>query len=102
LVALVGAAPPSAPQLPPAEWMLEQVKALAGPAMEGRGSGTRGADLAAAHVAAVFKVAGLTPAGEAGTDLQSFLVPAAPAPAPAHPLAPRAPPARELTPGADF
>jgi hypothetical protein len=55
--------------------MLEQVKSLAGPAMEGRGSGTPGADLAAAHIAAAFKDAGLTPAGDAGTFLQAFSVP---------------------------
>jgi hypothetical protein len=75
LVALVAAAPGVGPALPSAEWMLEQVKTLADPAMEGRGSGTPGADLAAAHVAALFKAAGLTPAGEAGTFLQSFSVP---------------------------
>ena len=75
LVALVAAAPGAAPLLPSAEWMLEHVKTLADPAMDGRGSGTPGADLAAAHVAAVFKAAGLTPAGDAGTYLQSFSVP---------------------------
>ncbi len=55
--------------------MLEEVKTLASPAMEGRGSGMPGADLAAAHVAAVFRAAGLTPAGDAGTFLQAFSVP---------------------------
>ena len=75
LLALVAAAPGAAPPLPPAEWTLEQVKTLADPAMEGRASGTAGADRAAAHIAAAFKAAGLTPAGEAGTYLQSFSVP---------------------------
>src|SRR6266852_557401 len=75
LLALVAAAPGAAPPLPPAEWTLEQVKTLADPAMEGRASGTPGADRAAAHIAAAFKSAGLTPAGEAGTFLQSFSVP---------------------------
>ena len=75
LVALVAAAPAAGPPLPSAEWMLEQVRTLAGPAMEGRGSGTPGADLAAAHVASVFKAAGLAPAGEGGTFFQSFSVP---------------------------
>ena len=74
-VGLVAAAPGAAPSLPPADWMLEEVKTLASPAMDGRGSGTPGADLAAAHVAAVFRAAGLTPAGEAGTFLQPFSVP---------------------------
>lgn len=72
---LVTAAQGAVPSLPSAEWMLEEVKTLASPAMEGRASGTPGADLAATHVAAVFKAAGLTPAGEAGTFLQSFSVP---------------------------
>lgn len=75
LVALVAAAPGGAPSLPPAEWILDQVKTLASPAMEGRGSGTPGADLAAAHIVAAFKAAGLTPGGEAGSFLQSFSVP---------------------------
>src|SRR5262245_47912127 len=74
LVALVAAAPAAAPPLPPAEWMLEQVKALADPAMEGRGSGTPGGDLAAARLAAAVKAAGLTPAGGGGTFFQSFSV----------------------------
>jgi aminopeptidase YwaD len=75
LVALAGAAAGAPPSLPTAEWMLEQVKTLASPAMQGRGSGTPGADLAAAHVAAVFGAAGLQPGGEGGTFLQSFSVP---------------------------
>jgi aminopeptidase YwaD len=75
VVALVAAAASAAPPLPSAEWMLEEVKTLAGPAMEGRGSGTPGADLAAAHVAAVFKTAGLKPGGDGGTYLQPFSVP---------------------------
>src|ERR1700675_4830033 len=75
LVALVAAAPGAVPPLPPAEWMLEQVKTLASPAMEGRGSGTPGADLASAHIVAAFKAAGLRPGGEAGSFLQSFSVP---------------------------
>jgi hypothetical protein len=75
VVALAAAAAGAAPSLPSAEWMLGEVRTLAGPAMEGRGSGTPGADLAAAHVAAVFKAAGLQPGGDGGTYLQSFSVP---------------------------
>ena len=75
LVALVAAAPGAAPPLPSTEWMLEQVKILADGAMEGRASGTPGADRAAAHIAAAFRGLGLTPAGEGGTYLQSFSVP---------------------------
>jgi hypothetical protein len=75
LVALVAAAPGAAPPLPPASFFVEQVKTLASPAMDGRASGSPGADLAAAHVAAAFRAAGLTPAGDAGTFLQAFSVP---------------------------
>jgi hypothetical protein len=82
--------------------MLEQVKTLAGPAMEGRGSGTRGADLAAAHVAAVFKAAGLTPVGEAGTYLQSFSVPTGLRLGTPNTLAVTGPAARAFTLGTDF
>ncbi len=75
LVGLVAAGPEAAPPLPPARWMQEEVKTLASPAMDGRGSGTPGADLAAAHIAAVFRGAGLVPRGEGGTFLQPFSVP---------------------------
>lgn len=102
LVALVAAAPAARPSLPPAEWMLEQVKTLAGPAMEGRGSGTPGADLAAAHVAAAFKAAGLTPAGEAGTFLQPFSVPTGLRFGTPNTLAMLAPAARPFDLGRDF
>ena len=78
VAAAAGAAPPppaAAPALPSARWMVEQIKTLASPRMDGRGSGTPGADLAATHVAGVFRAAGLTPAGEAGSFLQPFSVP---------------------------
>jgi peptidase M28-like protein/PDZ domain-containing protein len=75
VVALVAAAPGAAPPLPSPQWMVEQVKTLASPPMDGRGSGTPGADLAATHVAGVFRAAGLRPAGEAGSFLQPFSVP---------------------------
>ena len=55
--------------------MVEQIKTLSSPRMGGRASGTPGADLAATHVAGVFRAAGLTPAGEAGSFLQPFSVP---------------------------
>ena len=57
------AAPPATP---PAEWLVEQVKALAAAEMEGRASGTPGAERAAAHIAAEMQRAGLTPGGEGG------------------------------------
>ena len=44
--------------------------------MEGRGSGTAGAERAARHIADVFRAAGLRPGGDGGrTYLQSFTVP---------------------------
>jgi hypothetical protein len=73
LAALVAAgAAPSARGLPPAEWMLDQVRILAGPEMEGRASGTPGAERAAAHIVQVFREAGLRPGGDAGGYLQAF------------------------------
>jgi hypothetical protein len=63
------------PSVPPAEWLLEHVKALAAPEMEGRGSGTGGAERAARHIAAELQRAGLQPGGDAGTWEQAFTVP---------------------------
>lgn len=102
LVALVAAAPATGPSLPSAEWMLEQVKTLADPVMEGRGSGTPGADLAAAHVAAVFKSAGLAPAGEGDSYFQSFSVPTGLHLGATNTLAVAAPGGKTFTLGADF
>jgi hypothetical protein len=102
VVALVAAAPGAAPPLPPAEWMLEQVKTLASPPMDGRAPGTPGADHAAAHIAAIFKAAGLAPGGEAGTYLQSFSVPTGLKLGPSTALAMVAPAARAFQLGRDF
>ena len=66
------------PGLPSAEWILDQVKILAGPEMEGRASGTAGAERAAAHIAEVFREAGLRPGGDSGGYLQAFSVPSGP------------------------
>ena len=54
--------------------LLEQVRILAAPEMEGRASGTPGGDRAAAHVAAEFGKIGLQPLGDRGTYLQAFEV----------------------------
>lgn len=54
-VVLAGAAPP----IPSATWLLDQVKILSAPEMEGRAAGTPGADRAARHIAQVFREAGL-------------------------------------------
>ena len=64
---LVVAAAAGLPAAPPIdEWLLEQVKILSAPAMEGRRSGTPGGAFAARHVAGVFKAAGLSPGGDRG------------------------------------
>lgn len=46
------------------------VKFLADDLLEGRGTGTRGGDIAAAYIAAVFAAYGLRPAGDDGTYFQ--------------------------------
>ncbi len=43
---------------------------LASDLLEGRGTGQRGGDIAAAYIAAQFQIAGLNPAGENGTYMQ--------------------------------
>ncbi len=61
------------PQITPAD-ITAHVKYLASEGLEGRGSGTRGNDLAADYMAARFRAAGLKPAGESGTYFQGFSV----------------------------
>ena len=82
--------------------MLEEVKTLSAPAMEGRASGTPGADRAAEHVTRVFRAAGLTPGGEAGTFLQSFFVPTGLRLGAPNSLAVVGPTPRSLSLGSDF
>jgi len=72
-LAHAAALPSGGPQIPTAAWLLEQVKILTAPEMEGRGSGTPGANRAARHIAAIFYESGLRP-GDGGF-LQSFQVP---------------------------
>jgi Zn-dependent M28 family amino/carboxypeptidase len=50
--------------------MREHVRFLSLDLLEGRGPGTRGAELAAEYIATQFALAGLTPAGEKGTYFQ--------------------------------
>ena len=76
LLALVTAAgATSPPATPGAEWLLEHVKTLSAPAMDGRRSGTPGGALAARHVTRMFRAAGLKPGGDGGAYLQTFQVP---------------------------
>jgi aminopeptidase YwaD len=74
VVALASLAHAAAVVVPPAEWVLDQVRTLAAPDLEGRASGTPGADRAARHIARVFQDAGLRPGGDAGSFLQAFQV----------------------------
>jgi hypothetical protein len=69
-VALAGASP----SVPSGDWLLDQVKILSAPEMEGRASGTAGADRAAQHIAQLFRDAGLTPGGDQGNFFQPFQV----------------------------
>ena len=53
-----------------AERIRAHVKFLADDLLEGRGTGTRGGDIAANYIAAQFALDGLKPAGDNGTYLQ--------------------------------
>lgn len=88
--------------VPNAAWLLDQVRILTAPEMDGRGSGTPGADRAARHIAAVFQSAGLTPGGDAGRYLQAFSVPTGVRLGAANSLAVIGPVARSLTVSRDF
>jgi hypothetical protein len=102
LVLLLGFQPAAAASLPPADWLLDQVKTLSAPANEGRASGTPGADRAAQHVARVFREAGLHPGGDAGGYLQHFEVPTGIRLGPRNTLTVLAPASRSLALGQDF
>ena len=52
--------------------MRPHVKFLASDLLEGRGVGTRGADLATEYIAGQFALSGLKPAGDNGTYFQNF------------------------------
>jgi len=71
---LVAPARATAPEIPPAEWILDHVKALSAPEMDGRASGTAGGDRAAKHIAQAFQQLGLAPGGDAGGLSQTKLL----------------------------
>ena len=97
-----GVAHATGPEVPPAEWLLNQVRVLSAPDTEGRGSGTAGADRAARHIAAEFRAVGLRPGGDAGTYLQSFSVPIGIRLGPVNALAVLTPAPKALVLGRDF
>jgi Zn-dependent M28 family amino/carboxypeptidase len=72
LVLHVGAA---SVEIPDASWILDHVRALSAPDMEGRQAGTPGAERAAEHVARAFRAAGLQAGGESATFRQTVSVP---------------------------
>ncbi len=102
VVLAAGVARADAPSIPAAGWLLDQVKILSAPETEGRSSGTPGAERAAHHIAAVFRAAGLAPAGDSGTYLQSFPVTTGIRLGTTNAFAVLAPSARSLALGRDF
>jgi hypothetical protein len=72
------AAPPPGPvageEVIQAQELLQRVRTLTAPEMEGRASGTPGGARAAAHIAAEFRKIGLQPLAERGDYLQAFEV----------------------------
>jgi Zn-dependent M28 family amino/carboxypeptidase len=75
------------------------VKFLSSDLLEGRGTGQRGGDIAAAYMATQFELYGLQPAGDKGTYMQKVpLVGITPDPATAFSLVPNNGPALELKP----
>jgi Zn-dependent M28 family amino/carboxypeptidase len=74
LVAGLAATAAAQDPLPPPSRLLDWVRHLASPAMEGRASGTAGGDRAARYLADHFGRIGLQPLGDGGTHLQGFRV----------------------------
>jgi hypothetical protein len=92
----------AAPAPPGAQWLVEQVRVLSAPEMDGRAAGTPGATRAADHVDRAFAQAGLRPGGDAGTFRQAFTVPTGIAPGPRNTMAVLVPGAAPLARGRDF
>jgi aminopeptidase YwaD len=102
LVVLAVAPVAAAPAIPSPTWLLDHVRALAAPEMEGRASGSPGAERAARYVAAEMQRLGLKPGGDGGTWLQAFSVPTGTRLGSANALELLAPTARSLVLGREF
>ena len=102
LVLLAVAPVAAGPAAPAAPWLLERVRALAAPEMEGRASGTAGAERAAGYVAGEMQRIGLQPGGDGGTWQQAFTVPTGIRLGDVNALSIVAPAPRLLTLGRDF
>jgi aminopeptidase YwaD len=75
LVLLAVAPVVAAPAASPATWLLDHVRAMSAPELEGRASGTPGAERAARYIAAEMQRLRLRPGGDDGTWQQGFTVP---------------------------
>ena len=74
------ATPPAATQLNPIAppRFLSHIEILAHDQFEGRGTGSRGIDLAAGYIAGQFAALGIEPGGDQGTYFQTFTIPGDP------------------------
>jgi aminopeptidase YwaD len=101
-VLLAAAMAAAAPPTPLSTWLLDQVKTLAAPEMEGRASGSPGGERAARHIAAELQRLGLRPGGDGGAWLQAFTVPTGIRLGDVNTLGVLAPASRALALGRDF
>jgi hypothetical protein len=88
--------------LAPASSLLEDVKALTAAEMDGRESGTAGAERAAAYIAEALRAAGVRPAGEGGSYHARFPVPSRVRPGDGNALAVVSPAPRAFALGSDW
>jgi aminopeptidase YwaD len=105
LLAVLMLAPPlaaAAPPTPSADWLLDRVRALSAPEMEGRASGSAGAERAGQYVVAEMQRLGLKPGGDGGAWLQAFSVPTGTRLGSTNALELVAPAPRSLALGRDF
>jgi len=102
LVSLLAAFVGAGPVTPEAAWLLERVRTLAAPEMEGRASGTAGGERAARYVAREMQRLGLRPGGDGGDWQQAFTVPTGTRLGDANSLGVIAPGPRALALGRDF